>query len=424
MVSVNYQTYGKGFNLRLRLYQDGMVRYLCVNKLLRGKILKKHWNAKKQAFIKSAPFSEENNKTLADFRKKYDDKAFDWNGDLMSFMLAVNGEQCVESVQISSEPTVHELVQTIVSELKRDNKHPDGTLKGTYEVYEKTERKLEAFCLYLHSDYTNLKVKDVTSTFINALFDWIKIKNEGKGFVYISKTLHAMLVKAEQRDWFDMQSVRHVKWAKKSSVSSQKNCTLTTDQCNRIITMKAQELPKAVHKILYRDFCVFLLFTGQSPCDAISLQQSNIITVNGVRHFVFKRRKIAEKQIVPCTVPINPIMETIIKRWSLTAKDGYIFPIRNEERMKNSKTNNGDIKKFISNFNIWLKKLGKVLGCDFPLHSYTFRHTAITNYLSRKVPVIYIANMMGTSVENCEKIYYNNQGDKASMDMVLNVAKL
>lgn len=41
MVSINYQTYGKGFNLRLRLYQDGVTKYVNVNKLLTGNILKR-----------------------------------------------------------------------------------------------------------------------------------------------------------------------------------------------------------------------------------------------------------------------------------------------------------------------------------------------------------------------------------------------
>lgn len=424
MVNVNYQTYGKGFNLRLRLYQDGVVRYLCVNKLLRGKLMKKQWNPKKQAFIKSAPFSEENNKALADFRKKYDDKAYDWNGDLRTFMLAVSGERVVENVQVSSEPTFHELIQSIVYELKRDNKHEDGTIKGTYEVYEKLDRKLVVFCDYLHTDYSKLKVKDFSPTLINAFFEYLKTKNAGKGFVYLSKTLHATLVKAEQRDLFDMQTLKHVRWAKKSSVSSQKNRSLTDAQCEEISKMSAKELPKSPHKILYRDFCVFLIETGMSVCDVISLKKSNIVVINDHKHFIFKRRKISERQTVPCTVPITEKMELIIKRWEPLSKDGYIFPIRNKERIKNSKTNNGDIKKFISRFNLWLKKLGELLGCSFPLHSYTFRHTAITHCLSNKVPSIYVSNMMGTSIENCEKIYYNNHGDVSSMNMILELGKL
>lgn len=71
MVSINYQTYGKGFNLRLRLYQDGVTKYVNVNKLLTGNILKRQWNQKKQCFTASAPYSEENNKVLQDFCHLY-----------------------------------------------------------------------------------------------------------------------------------------------------------------------------------------------------------------------------------------------------------------------------------------------------------------------------------------------------------------
>lgn len=105
-------------------------------------------------------------------------------------------------------------------------------------------------------------------------------------------------------------------------------------------------------------------------------------------------------------------------RWRPQSRDGYIFPIRNKKKLTTQTTNNGDIKHFIGRCNNWLKKIGDLIGCDFPLHCYTFRHIAITNYISKDIPVIYVANMMGTSVENCEKVYYNNQGDVASRNIV------
>lgn len=174
---------------------------------------------------------------------------------------------------------------------------------------------------------------------------------------------------------------------------------------------------------LYRDFCLFILYTGQSACDAIALKYSNIKKIGSVSHFVFTRRKIAEKQAVPCSVPINTELDRIMLRWRHLSKDGYIFPIRNKEKLATQGTNNGDIKHFIGKLNHWLKKVGKALGCTFSLHTYTFRHTAITHYISKGVPVLYVANMMGTSVENCEKIYYNNQGDTNSRNKVLAAMK-
>lgn len=417
MISINYQAYGSKFGLRLRLYKDREVKYISVNKLLQGSLSKKHWNQRKQQFIPSAPFSKENNEILAKFKYKYEKRAIDWTGSLADFMVSFNTDKDIDAVR---KPTMHELFERIIAELK-ERKHPDGTVKGTYEGYEKCERRIQEFCALQKIDYSKLKVEDVTGAFISKMFHWIHVRKKGKSFLYVSKMLHATFARAEKYGWYDIGKLKHVEWAKKPLASSQKNRSLTPEQCSKLVHMPPRELPQNRHKLLYRDFCVFLLYTGQSPCDAVALRYSDIQNIRGVDHFVFKRRKIAEKQAVPCTVPINDVMRQIMKRWKSESKDGYIFPIRTKAKLKHQKVENGDIKHLVSRLNIWLKELGKVLGCDFPLHIYTFRHTAITNYISNGIPVVYVANMMGTSVKNCERIYYNNQGDTASMDKVLNM---
>ena len=208
-------------------------------------------------------------------------------------------------------------------------------------------------------------------------------------------------------------------WIKKNSRGTKKYETLTDEQCKMLADMPVDKLPKGEHSELYRDFCLFILYTCQSPCDAIALKYSDIQHINGQDFFVFKRRKIAAKQSTACSVPINPVMRSIMDRWKGLSSDGYIFPIRNKFKL-NHIVENSDIKHFIQHMNIWLKKMGELLGCKFKLHSYVFRHTGITRYVSLKIPVTYIANLAGTSVSNIESIYYNNHGDITSRDMVLN----
>lgn len=418
MISINYQTQGSAkFGLRLRVYQDGETKYISVNRLLKGKPLRRHWNAKKQLFYASAPFSKENNEILVQFKQKYDKLAIDWQGSVQGFLNSINAEQ---KTIISDKPTIAQLFSCVIEDCKK-RKHSDGTTKGSYEVYEKTERRLQDYCKHKHLDYERLLVEDVTSDFLNSIFSWIDVTNNGRGKLYVSTMLHSVFSKADELGWLDFDTLKGTKWCKKLRVSANKYRTLTTTQCNQIMALSEAELPNSKNKLLFRDFCVFLLFTGQSPCDAISLKYSDIQVIGGVSHFVFRRRKISEKQVVPCSVPINAKMQSIMDKWKPLSKDGYIFPIRNKKKLATQTTNNGDIKHFIGRCNGWLKKLGDLIGCDFPLHCYTFRHTAITNYISKDIPVIYVANMMGTSVENCEKIYYNNQGDVASRNKVLSV---
>lgn len=88
MISINYQSYGsKGLNLRLRVYQEGETKYVSVNRLLKGNLLKRHWNQKKQQFSASAPFSKENNEIIMQFKQKYDKLAMEWEGVCKVFLV-------------------------------------------------------------------------------------------------------------------------------------------------------------------------------------------------------------------------------------------------------------------------------------------------------------------------------------------------
>lgn len=416
MVTVNYQMFGtKGFQLRLRLYQDGETKFINVTRKLKGNIQRKHWNPKKQQFIPSCPFADENNEMLVTFRQKYDIASSEWSGSV--YGMIANMEE--ESLPGGTGMKLKDFMTQVIDEQKSKT-HADGTVKGSYEGYVKLDKRLDEFCKFKKIAYEKLYVSDVNPVFVNSIFDWIVNNRKGKGHVYISSMLHAVIVRADKEGLLKFKDFENCKWKKKKNGSAQKYDTLTSEQCKKFVELKPSELPKNPKSLLYHDFCKFILYTGQSACDAISLKYSDIKNIGGVDHFIFNRRKISEKQAVPCTVPINDVMRSIMNRWKHQAKDGYIFPIRNDSKLKTQTTNNGDIKHFISRLNLWLKKIGVILNCKFSLHSYTFRHTAITHYISKNVPIIYVANLMGTSVKNCENIYYNNQGDTVSRDKVLN----
>lgn len=409
----------KGFQLRLRLYQDGETKFINVTKMLKGAIQKKHWNQKKQLFIPSCPFSDENNAILVQFRQKFDKMAINWTGSVFGMIAAME----MSATPTREIPTVSEFIQHVINQLNK-NKHADGSKKGSFESYLKCDKRLQEFCKTKKIKYSKLLISELNACFVNSVFEWVQHARKGKGICYVSKMLHSLIMKADKEDFLKYEDFKKCNWFKPSNKSSQKFHTLTEEQCQKFATLELSSISKSPFNELYRDFCLFILYTGQSACDAITLRYSDIKKIGDISHFVFNRRKIAEKQVVPCTVPINAELDRIMLRWSKLAKDGYIFPIRTKEKLRTQTTNNGDIKHFIANLNNWLKKVGKILGCSFPLHTYTFRHTAITHYISKGVPVIYVSNMMGTSIKNCEKIYYNNQGDTASRNKVLAAMKL
>lgn len=421
MVSVNYQVFGNKFGLRLRLYKNGEVRYVSVTKYLRGEFSKRQFSAKKQCFVGSAPLKDLNNKFLEEFRKPYDELGKDWDGTLSGFLIAI-GQGTKEQEDTSS---LHWLIRKFITE-KQLERHKDGSIKGTWEAYDKTERRLREYFCTVHQHYLDIAIQDMKVDLVNDILEYLEgHRGEGSKY-YVSQCLHAVFNWADKMGYFDFSTLKGVRWAKKNKESVHKYQTLTKEQCNAFVNLKKSELPTnprnpqwAWKAQLYHDFCVFILYTCQSPCDALCLKYDDIQTINGVDHFVFKRRKIAGKQSTDCSVPINDRMRKIMKRWKSKAKDGYIFPVRNNSTIRRNANNNNDIDKFIQRVNLWLKKVGPIIGVPFKLHNYVFRHTGITHYISTGVPIIYVANLAGTSVKNCEAIYYNNQGDTSSRDMVL-----
>ena len=416
MIRVNYQAYGTGvLKLRLRIYKDGQTRYINVNKRLNGELKREHWDTKNQMLKANAPFSKENNRTLFDFKRPYEEAAEKWTGTLTSFILSFSSKGI--AIVDESDKTLSDLFDFIIGEKKKE-KHADGTTKGTFELYDKAERKVVRFCKAKHITYSEIKLSDINAHVIDNFLDWVE--QEGRGLTYCSVALHSILMVADKKGWFDFSKVKNCRWQTKNKRSKHKHESLTREQCERFAALTLSELPKSKHSELYKDFCLFMLSTSQSPCDAIAMQRNHIVITPSGAYLEFRRRKISEKQTVPCSVPINADMQRIINKWCEKSKDDYIFPIRNKKTMKHP-TNNYDIKKFISKLNVWLKKVGKILGLSFPLHSYVFRHTAITGWISQGVDLIYVANAAGTSVKNCETIYYNNMNDPRNHNKFLSI---
>lgn len=302
--------------------------------------------------------------------------------------------------------------------MKESNVHKDGTLRGGFEEYEKLQRRLSEFCKSRNLSYEKLTIDDMTPGMVTNILHWCKNRGVGK-CVYVSATLRAALNRLAKKGLYDFEQVRGCDWMRKDRVTKHKYYTLSDEQFKKLVQAPVDELPKSRHAELFRDFCVFIVFTCQSVCDAVALQYKDIQIVDDKECFVFKRRKIEYKQAVECFVPINQTMYEIMRKWKPYTKDGYVFPIRSIERMRNSKVNNGDIKKFLCELNAWLKDCGTYLGCDFALHTYVLRHTGITRHISNGATIAFVANLAGTDGKNIEQIYYNNRADKSSINAVL-----
>lgn len=153
---------------------------------------------------------------------------------------------------------------------------------------------------------------------------------------------------------------------------------------------------------IYYDFCVFMFHSFFAPCDVIKAKTRDITN----RATIMVRRKKTHRQV---EVPVSPAMKHIIDKYKGQSKDGYIFPIMDDKKEKAYKTKDYTFKNFREKLNNWLKQVGKTLGLDYDLYAYVFRHTAITVAVDSGLPVSYISNAAGTSVDIIQRHYYNGE---------------
>ena len=184
---------------------------------------------------------------------------------------------------------------------------------------------------------------------------------------------------------------------------------LSTEQLKTFLNLSVRDItPNYKDRMtveLYYDFCVFMFHTFFSPCDVIKLKAKDITKKNTV---VAKRKK-THRQV---EVPLTPLMRSIIDKYKGKSKDGYIFPIMDDEEERRHKTKDYTFKKFRERLNVWLKHIGKQLETEYDLHAYVFRHTAITVALNNGLPISYVANAAGTSVSVIQEHYYNGECEK------------
>lgn len=420
MVTINYQTFGKkGFGLRLRIYLDGETKYIVVNKFLKGQLYLKHWNQKRQRFIPSAPYSEENNKALDMIAEKFLEAARTFAGTgINAFFRYAEGKPKGDEGGMKLSFLISHVIAMHKKKIRED-----GTMKDTFMAYEKLESKMKLYCQHIGRAYESIYLDEVDTGFINGAFDWIGSECKGKGYYNFSQFLHATLNVADSNGWYDIGKVEKCRWMRTKKLhTAHKYRTLDEEQFRRFSEFDSSVLPDAwkwKNAQLYHDFCIFIFYSCQSPCDAICLQQRNVKVMDGQKYLVFLRRKIDDRQDVECFVPVNKVMDGIMGKYSSVSEDGYIFPIRNKKKLLTQKTNNGDIKKFISGANLWLAKVGEAMKLDFKLHLYTFRHSGITNYLRNGVSPAFVSDLAGTDMRNLSKVYYNNRGDSENKRKVL-----
>ena len=408
----------RGGVLVLRISEAKTRFYKRVEYLLKGNPNLKHFNQDKQKFSAYAVSYNENNRALEEFYQIY------WK--LIQDHPELNAKQVANfyqarvpehnvGIQVNGwsvgeySNSVEKYLETVI--LREKAKHGCN-----YEVYQ----KLLSRC---RKDIPAFPALAFTTLDYNRMVGIAYIFARRKGYRGITKTFRALLGRAsrDQEVNFSIKQIgdflfndydpdRNVVKQRHPEVLSQEQLRIFLNMSVRDITPQYKNRKQVE---LYYDFCVFMFHTFFSPCDVIKLKVRDITK----RNTVVTKRKKTHRQV---EVPITPVMRSIIDKYKGKSKDGYVFPIMNDEEEEKHKTKDYVFKKFRSNLNIWLKHIGKQLETDYELHTYVFRHTAITVALNNGLPISYVANAAGTSVDMIQAHYYNGECEQ-NREMLTNV---
>lgn len=384
----------------------------------------KHWNADKECFKCNFPGYKENNQALISFKENYA-RVIREHPELSTQQVVTYFESMrskvkptYDSANIPAEDYSNSVEKFLEKVIQREKVKPGCNFETYHKLLLKCRKILPDFPTLTFAEITYDKCAEIADTFA-----------EHRGYYASTKVFRNMLGKAHKdRDVkFSISQIGDFSFRdydpNKNEADLKKPDVLNSQQLKDFLNLNLPEItPEYSNRNdvrLYYDFSVFMFFSFMSPCDVIKLKIRDVTSSGTIK---FKRKK-THKSV---EVPISPVMEEIISRYKGMSKDGYIFPIQDDEKEKEYKTKDYFFKKFRERLNVWLKSLGKQLNLGFNLYAYVFRHTAITVALDGGLPISYISSVAGTDIDMIQKHYYNadNPKNQARLNMTFMKAAL
>lgn len=387
--------------LVLRISEGKDRYYKRVSHLLLGNPNLKYWDATRERFGYRCSNYIENNEILDQFKSIY--------RNLITEYPALSAHQIASFYKRHGNPlsgvkdginthitSVEEYIKVII---EREKSKPGDNYTFYYKLLQK--------CRKVIPDFSNMSFQSID---FDSCLKIAKIFAKHKNYTGISKGFRALLGKADvdnnvdfslnQIGGFKFQDYNPNKYNEGIGIPEVLNKKKLKEFLNFEIDKLTPSYKDRYQVNLFFDFCRFMFYTFLAPCDAIRLEYLNISKRNTL---ILRRRKTCKL----VEIPIHPEVAEIISKYRSKAKGNYIFPILSRISIRDYKTRNYIYIRFRERLNIWLKAVGDQLDLDFNLHSYIFRHTAITTALNGGLSLSYVAQLTGTTPENIQRYYYN-----------------
>lgn len=387
-----------------------------------------HWNKTKQRFNSGTYTATDNNPVLDALCTSCD--------ELLKNSAITSPKEFVEALErgvaTSDVMTLGDFLRILIDEMRNgtNNKRPSRNYQCYINLLHKLEKEETAQYKGKTLDLINVPIAEVDnkcfiqfSKFILSLSD-----DEGRtNYSNIMKLFKQVHTKAYDRELTD--TVLRFKYTDNAPLLadeySEKSPSLTPEQYAQFVALDVMTLRKSgtlTYDLMrmYKDFCIFLYETKMRPVDVTRACANNIVEVNGKQYYRYipEKKKNNKETNKDKTVyaPLSDVALSIITKYKGKSSQGYIFPFSMNEYewdMMNAKDWNkwnNRKQRLQEMINSWLRnKVAKVIGVDFPLTLYTFRHSTLTHScMAEGANWGVIALNGGTSIDMLQRHYVSN----------------
>ncbi len=389
-----------------------------------------YWDKKTQRFSSGTDTAKANNPILEKLCKLCE--------ELLNNSAITNPSEFVEALKRGCAPddvlTLGSFLREVIDDMRNgtNNKLPSKNYQTYLNLLHKLEKEEKAQYKGKVRNLINVPMAEVDDDCFIQFGEFILSLSADEGrtnylnIMKLFKQVHTKAYKIRKTD--TVLRYPYADYAPRNNKKKIKRTALTIEQYNKFVALDVTTLPKCgtlTYELmqLYKDYCIFLCEMFSRPVDVTCAHSTNIVAINGKNFLSYiPTKKKNNKQDDEDKMVYAPITDTamrIINKYKGQSSQGYIFPFSMNE-YKWDMTNAKDWNRWQNRkqrlqemINSWLRnKVAKVIGMNFPLTLYVFRHSAFTHACMAKGmernSIINIAKNGGTSIDMIDKHYYSN----------------
>lgn len=249
---------------------------------------------------------------------------------------------------------------------------------STYEKYDVTRKKVEAFLKHL--DKKDIRLKDLTLKFIADFELFLKTveKNQHNTAVKYCKNLKKILNVCVVNSWVESNPFNSY-----TCVYKETDCIYLLPHEINLIEEKQFRLERLQ---IVKDLFLFQCYTGLAYVDMSKLTKSNIVVgIDKNKWIVISRTKTGTKS----TIPLLSQAVKILEKYDGVCKDERLLPVYS-----------------IQKFNSYLDEIAEICDINKKISSHVGRRTFGNLALSSGISLNVIAKILGhSSTITTQKIY-------------------